>query len=242
MKGWALRRKAHTFECAVQPADLGDGRDAARQQAAAHRLVLGRLPDGDPLQRHLCPAAPDSSVSALTAALGCSPTSCLRVDPVQPAWWKSTIQPSGPKSISGHRRAIELGASQAACGASGHVSDPSSRKPTAGPATPVPADRRRAFVGKTAAHLVLPWIHQVFSNLKGWARGVYHTSQASAGLSREFGFTLLSARSSASPPMQNPLPSMLIAPCARPGKSRTKKCVVRGGTRNRTASVARNAG
>ena len=29
-------------------------------------------------------------------------------------------------------------------------------------------------VGKTAAHLVLPWIHQVFSNLKGWARGVYH--------------------------------------------------------------------
>ena len=27
---------------------------------------------------------------------------------------------------------------------------------------------------KTAAHLVLPWIHQVFSNLKGWARGVYH--------------------------------------------------------------------
>ena len=28
--------------------------------------------------------------------------------------------------------------------------------------------------GKTAAHLVLPWIHQVFSNLKGWARGVYH--------------------------------------------------------------------
>ena len=39
--------------------DLGDGRDdPARQQAAAHRLVLGRLPDGDPLQRHLCPAAP----------------------------------------------------------------------------------------------------------------------------------------------------------------------------------------
>ena len=29
-------------------------------------------------------------------------------------------------------------------------------------------------VGKTAAHLVLPWIHQIFSNLKGWARGVYH--------------------------------------------------------------------
>ena len=29
-----------------------------------------------------------------------------------------------------------------------------------------------------AAHLVLPWIHQVFSNLKGWARGVYHGLRA----------------------------------------------------------------
>ena len=39
----------------------------------------------------------------------------------------------------------------------------------------VPADRHNVHVvGKTTAHLVLPWIHQVFSNLKGWARGVYH--------------------------------------------------------------------
>ena len=39
----------------------------------------------------------------------------------------------------------------------------------------VPADRHNVHVvGKTAAHLVLPWIHQVFSNLKGWARGVDH--------------------------------------------------------------------
>ena len=39
----------------------------------------------------------------------------------------------------------------------------------------VPADRHDVHIlGKTAAHLVLPWIHQVFSNLKGWARGVYH--------------------------------------------------------------------
>ena len=46
----------------LPPADLGDGRDdPARQQAAAHRLVLGRLPDGDPLQRHLCPAAPETA-------------------------------------------------------------------------------------------------------------------------------------------------------------------------------------
>ena len=25
-----------------------------------------------------------------------------------------------------------------------------------------------------AAHIVLPWIHRVFSNLKTWALGVYH--------------------------------------------------------------------
>ena len=45
----------------------------------------------------------------------------------------------------------------------------------------VPADRHNVHVvGKTAAHLVLPWIHQVFSNLKGWARGVYPDFRNSA--------------------------------------------------------------
>jgi hypothetical protein len=34
-------------------------------------------------------------------------------------------------------------------------------------------------VGKMAAHIVLPWAHRVFSNLKTWALGVYH------GLRRE---------------------------------------------------------
>ena len=29
-------------------------------------------------------------------------------------------------------------------------------------------------VGKMAAHLVLPWTHRVFANLKRWALGVYH--------------------------------------------------------------------
>jgi hypothetical protein len=33
-------------------------------------------------------------------------------------------------------------------------------------------------IGSMAAHVVLPWIHQVFSNLKGWARGVYHGLRA----------------------------------------------------------------
>ena len=45
---------------------------------------------------------------------------------------------------------------------------------TAGCAS-VPADRHGVHViGKTPAHLVPPWLHQIFSNLKGWARGVYH--------------------------------------------------------------------
>jgi hypothetical protein len=30
------------------------------------------------------------------------------------------------------------------------------------------------IVGKMAAHIVLPWVHRVFSNLKVWALGVYH--------------------------------------------------------------------
>jgi hypothetical protein len=28
--------------------------------------------------------------------------------------------------------------------------------------------------GKMAAHIVLPWVHRIFSNLKVWALGVYH--------------------------------------------------------------------
>ncbi|MFQ5347455.1 MAG: IS1595 family transposase [Rhodothalassiaceae bacterium] len=33
-------------------------------------------------------------------------------------------------------------------------------------------------VGSMAAHLVLPWIHRAFSNLKTWALGVYHGLRA----------------------------------------------------------------
>ena len=29
-------------------------------------------------------------------------------------------------------------------------------------------------VGNMAAHIVLPWVHRIFSNLKIWALGVYH--------------------------------------------------------------------
>ena len=72
-------------------------------------------------------------------------------------------------------------------------------------------------VGPMAAHVVLPWTHRVFSNLKTWALGVYH------GLRRkhlqayldEFVFrfnrrrtrTPPSARSSASASPSNPPPT-----------------------------------
>ena len=36
------------------------------------------------------------------------------------------------------------------------------------------ANHQPHVIGTMAAHIVLPWIHQIFSNLKGWARGVYH--------------------------------------------------------------------
>ena len=29
------------------------------------------------------------------------------------------------------------------------------------------------IIGKMAAHIVLPWVHRVFSNVKTWALGVY---------------------------------------------------------------------
>ena len=33
-------------------------------------------------------------------------------------------------------------------------------------------------IGDMAAHIVLPWIHRVFANLKTWALGVYHGLRA----------------------------------------------------------------
>ncbi len=43
----------------------------------------------------------------------------------------------------------------------------------------LPVDNHEPHViGSMAAHVVLPWIHQVFSNLQGWARGVYHGLRA----------------------------------------------------------------
>jgi hypothetical protein len=39
----------------------------------------------------------------------------------------------------------------------------------------IPAARHNAItLGPMAAHIALPWIHRLFSNLKRWGLGVYH--------------------------------------------------------------------
>jgi hypothetical protein len=39
----------------------------------------------------------------------------------------------------------------------------------------IPAVRHNAItLGPMAAHIALPWIHRLFSNLKRWGLGVYH--------------------------------------------------------------------
>jgi len=70
-------------------------------------------------------------------------------------------------------------------------------------------------IGKMAAHVVLPWVHRVFSNLKVWALGVYHGLRASisnpTSTSSSFASTAAepatppSAPCSASPPATRPL-------------------------------------
>src|ERR1700751_2704941 len=82
-------------------------------------------------------------------------------------------------------------------------------------------------VGQMAAHIVLPWVHRIFSNLKVWALGVYH------GLRRQhlqsyldefvFRFNRRRTRHAAVrsllgiPARHHPVPyTMLISPEAKP--------------------------
>ena len=98
-------------------------------------------------------------------------------------------------------------------------------RPTAGPAIPaLPASNHDPHVvGPMAAHIVLPWTHRLFANLKSWALGVYHglRRKAPAILPRRVRLPL---QSPPHPPRRLPLPArhrrrhkaatynMLIAP------------------------------
>ena len=139
---------------------------------------------------HLCPAA--ARYRLLPQRLAARPQAAR-----QP--WSTSAQPvvrvSGPKTIPPEGAATTARCSPAPYAAAGrnpygvdlghfvetgsHASHPAASR---SPQCPCRREDR--------AHLVLPWIHQVFSNLKGWARGVYPgmRSQASAGLSHEFVF------------------------------------------------------
>ena len=247
-KGWALRRKAHTFECA----------GCRRQTSVTAGTILhaSKLPLTVWFWAAYLMATHSNGISALqlqeTARyrllpqrLAARPQAARqhgrpRAQPVVGPGGNRRGQPSIPdQRRSSHRRArtqprrqmlivgaIELGdgnipgrlrlAEISSYGAAdlGHfvetAADPDAIAKTdgwSGYAAVPPIATMSMSSGKPPLTSSLPWIHQVFSNLKGWARGVYH------GLRRkhlqayldEFVFrfnrrkpaTLLSARSSA---------------------------------------------
>ena len=223
----ALRGKAHTLlddgdedvDRDGNP-DLGDGGDhPARQQARAHRLVLGRLPDGDAFERDRGRCSSRTSVGIgsyrsawliLAAKLRKAmvdperdPLSGLiEVDETALAFRTKNDPVAGGAGRSHDGKLLVVGAVEvgdgnapgrlrlaeiASYGAEslnrfiGHNIAAASTAKTDGwagyAAAPVETHDPHV-IGSMAAHLVLPWIHQVFSNLKGWARGVYHGLRA----------------------------------------------------------------
>ena len=214
-KGWALRRKAHTFECA----------GCRRQTSVTAGTILhaSKLPLTVWFWAAYLMATHSNGISALQLQkqLGIgsyrsawllahklrasmvdpernSLSGLVEIDEASLPFRTKDDPPTGGQGRSHDGKmlivgAIELGdgnipgrlrlAEISSYGAAdlGHfvetAADPDAiAKPTAGPATPrsPPIATMSHVVGKTAAHLVLPWIHQIFSNLKGWARGVYH--------------------------------------------------------------------
>ena len=107
------RQGPHLRVCRLPPADFGDGRnDPARRQAAAYRPVLGCRPDGDPFQRHLRPATPETARYRLVPKrLAARPQAACcdgrpRVQPVVGPGRDRRGQPSLPnRRRSPHRRA-----------------------------------------------------------------------------------------------------------------------------------------
>ena len=258
-KGWALRRKAHTFECAGcrRQTSVTAGDDPARQQAAAHRLVLGRLPDGDPLQRHLCPAAPETARYRLLpqrlaarpqaarqhgrprAQLVVGPGGNRRGQPSIPDQRRSSHRRARtqPRRQDAHRRRHRTrGRKHPRPPAAGRnlllrrppTSDTSSkpppiptpsRKPTAGPATL----RSPPIATMSMSSGRLPLTSSCRGSTKSSPTSKDGREASTTGcvasicrpisMSSSFASTaakpatLLSPRSSASPPMQNPLPT-----------------------------------
>src|SRR5512147_2427959 len=197
----------------LRQADLGDRRHGdARLEGAARRLVLGRLPDGHPLQRHLRPASAETTgarfvqdgVAALRklrramVAPDRPPLNGLvEIDETEIPQRSKDDPPEGGLGRSGQGKMLVAGAVEVhghrpgrvrlapiadfsaaslhafinaniAAGATAKT-DGWSAYPGAPGVTHHPH-----VVGPMAAHVVLPWAHRLFANLKRWALGVYH--------------------------------------------------------------------
>ena len=218
--GWALRGKAHTFECArchrqtsvtagtilhgsklaltvwfwaaylmathsngiaalqlQNQLGIGSYRSAWLLAAKLRKAMVD--PERDPLSGLIevdetaiwrsaprmipWPAAPGA---ATTASCSSAPSrSATATRRAACAWPRS--RPTAPKASATASSATNIAAASTAKtdGWAGYA------------AAPVETHDPHV-IGSMAAHLVLPWIHQVFSNLKGWARGVYHGLRA----------------------------------------------------------------
>ena len=209
-KGWALRRKAHTFECA----------GCRRQTSVTAGTILhaSKLPLTVWFWAAYLMATHSNGISALqlqkqlgigsyrSAWLLAHKLRASMVDPERnplsglveideaslPSGPKTILPPEGKDAATTARCSSSAPSnsgtetSQAACGWEissygaadlGHfvetAADPDAIAKT-GLAATLRSPPSPQCPCRTAAHLVLPWIHQVFSNLKGWARGVYH--------------------------------------------------------------------
>ena len=168
-------------------------------RAAAHRLVLGRLPDGDPLQRHLCPAAPETArYRLLPQRLAARPQAARqhgrpRAQPVVPGGnrrgqipdqrrssRRKMLSELGDGNIPGRLRLGSPPTAPPTSDTSSKPPDPDVAKTDGWSGSAVPADRVHV-VGKTAGPAVDP--PSLLQPQRMGARRLA-ASQASAGLSR----------------------------------------------------------
>ncbi len=197
----------------VSPADVGYGGDGdARLEAAAHRMVLGGLSDGHPLERPLraadvAAAGPGLLQECLAFVRQAAPghgqsarallSGVVEIDETQVSYRTKDdpVTGGGGRSPDGKMQVavaveiideapgrLRLGTIEDASSASLHpfikanVAAGSTLKTDGWSAYPGVAGFKHEphVVGAMAAHVVLPWVHRVISNLKTWALGVYH--------------------------------------------------------------------
>ena len=212
-KGWALRRKAHTFEW-LPPADLDGRDDPARQQAVWAAYLM---------------AVPTASLPCIQKQLGIrgsawllahklrasmvdpernSLSGLVEIDEASLPFRTKDDPPTGGQGRSHDGKMLIVGAIELGDGNIPGRLDLllRRRRPRSSKPPPIPTPSRKPTAGP--ATLRSPPI--AFGDV-GVEAGVGRPSMSSSFASTAAKpATLLSARSSASPPMQNPLYSMLI--------------------------------